>query len=507
MAAKTSPAPVTASGAGIDTSGIGGILSATTGSGSPVTGINTTQATLHIWAPTRFGSDSQQWITVADWVNQVLNGPDKNLWAQSLNQANILPAPTAANGGKWTDGEIRTALETAATTAAGRSDKNVGLFFSDTIAQQQAQPAQAAGSMRVFKGANTEVNLTPAATVEAVGNAVAQTLIGRRLSAKQVFDITADLNSQEYQEGAARVATNQAQQVGILEAYQGAAQAEPGGTGGGTATVAAATPQQLAQLAYNAGFRGQALTTAVAVAMAESSGNTGALNDNASTGDYSVGAWQVNYFGKLMQERTAKYGAPQVLQANPQGQAAAAFDISGGGKDFSAWTTYTSGAYQQYMGEAQQAASAVKGPAPVNPQNLTGAQGAPLDIAAPGSSNAVPGSGIPPAAASAPANQGSGSTNPIPTLPQIPAGSSASVNVGSQDTFTTPTGEATITPARATITPTPQTPEQATASYLMNQDSGQFQAENLTNIFAAMGQLLGKNAGAAKSAGSPVTMQ
>jgi hypothetical protein len=129
---------------------------------------------------------------------------------------------------------------------------------------------------------------------------------------------------------------------------------------------------QIAQLAYNAGFRGQGLATAIAITHAESGARTDALNNNAGTGDYSVGLWQINYLpghqtsgNSLYNERTSKYGDPNSLIADPQAQAAAAYDISGHGSNFSPWTTYTSGAYRQYLLGAEGAAAAISGVATV----------------------------------------------------------------------------------------------------------------------------------------------
>lgn len=117
----------------------------------------------------------------------------------------------------------------------------------------------------------------------------------------------------------------------------------------------ALTPEQVAAYAYQAGFRGDNLTTAVAVAYPESGLNPQSLNNNPSTGDYSAGLWQINYFGDLYNERSQKYGTPEQLLADPARQAAAAFDVSGQGSNFSPWSTYKSGAYLQYVDAAQKA--------------------------------------------------------------------------------------------------------------------------------------------------------
>jgi hypothetical protein len=83
-----------------------------------------------------------------------------------------------------------------------------------------------------------------------------------------------------------------------------------------------------------------------AIAIAESGGRTDALNDRAP--DYSVGLWQINYYGSLLPGRTKAYGSPQQLMQDPNRQAKAAISILHG-QGLGAWSTYTSGAYKQYV--------------------------------------------------------------------------------------------------------------------------------------------------------------
>lgn len=81
---------------------------------------------------------------------------------------------------------------------------------------------------------------------------------------------------------------------------------------------------------YNAGFRGWPLVVMTAIAGHESNWNPTALNNNSSTGDFSVGLWQINYYGDLLSSRTKEYGPPSSLISNPQDQANAAYQLAGG---------------------------------------------------------------------------------------------------------------------------------------------------------------------------------
>jgi hypothetical protein len=95
--------------------------------------------------------------------------------------------------------------------------------------------------------------------------------------------------------------------------------------------------QQIETLWTNNGGDPRWAPLMAAIAEAESGGNTQALNNNPSTGDYSVGLWQINYFQSLMLPRTQKYGSPAYLQATPDAQAKAAVDLFAGGAGASNW--------------------------------------------------------------------------------------------------------------------------------------------------------------------------
>jgi hypothetical protein len=102
-----------------------------------------------------------------------------------------------------------------------------------------------------------------------------------------------------------------------------------------TPQMAAARPRTSGQYLtasalYRAGFRGWPLVIETAIAGPASGWNPHAFNNNPNTGDYSVGLFQMNYFGGLLPGRTKEYGSPSLLLSSPQAQADAEYLLVGG---------------------------------------------------------------------------------------------------------------------------------------------------------------------------------
>lgn len=111
---------------------------------------------------------------------------------------------------------------------------------------------------------------------------------------------------------------------------------------------------QIAGAAKAAGFSGANLAKAVAIALAESSGNAEA--HNAVPPDNSYGLWQINMLGSMGPARRKQFGLKSNEDLyNPTTNAKAAYAIASGGKSFSPWSTYGSGAYLRYMSRANKA--------------------------------------------------------------------------------------------------------------------------------------------------------
>ena len=107
----------------------------------------------------------------------------------------------------------------------------------------------------------------------------------------------------------------------------------------------------LMSILRQAGFSGNGLKMAYAIAMAESGGSAKAHNGNANTGDNSYGLFQINMLGAMGPERRRQYG----LSSNddlydPLVNAKVAYKMSKGGTSWGPWSTYGSGAYKQYYG-------------------------------------------------------------------------------------------------------------------------------------------------------------
>jgi len=167
--------------------------------------------------------------------------------------------------------------------------------------------------------------------------------------------------------------------------------------------------EAIAGYGYAAGWRGEALVIATAIALAESSGRTDAVGDVNLTvsGEKSVGLWQINY-------RPARdaLGGPRDPNRNldPATNARNAYGISSGGTKWSPWSTYTNGAYRKHLDAARAGARLVE------------ERGGTAGTAYSTSTSTIPGSN---------ASAGARSPNRIsPSAPYSPTGHAEAIEVG-----------------------------------------------------------------------------
>lgn len=117
------------------------------------------------------------------------------------------------------------------------------------------------------------------------------------------------------------------------------------GSIGGSGVLSAS---QIAAVASNAGFQGDDLTTAVAIALAESGGDS---QNQTGDGGTSWGLWQIHWTVH------PEFDKNQLL--NPQYNANAAFALySARGGTFGDWSAYNNGSYLAFLSAASGAVNA-----------------------------------------------------------------------------------------------------------------------------------------------------
>jgi hypothetical protein len=115
---------------------------------------------------------------------------------------------------------------------------------------------------------------------------------------------------------------------------------------------------ELENLARQSGFTPEESRIMAAIALAESSGRTDALNSNRTTGDLSYGLWQINMLGDLGPTRRLQFGiTDNEALYDPNTNARAAFlvyrerqTITSSGDGFTAWSVYNNERYRQFLG-------------------------------------------------------------------------------------------------------------------------------------------------------------
>lgn len=103
--------------------------------------------------------------------------------------------------------------------------------------------------------------------------------------------------------------------------------------------------------AIKAGFKGQSLITAIAIAGAESAFNPLAMGDlNLQTEKWgpSVGLWQIRSLRNYQLYTGADAMRNESKLKDPYYNAQAAFAISKNGTDFKPWSTYTNNDYTKF---------------------------------------------------------------------------------------------------------------------------------------------------------------
>lgn len=129
-----------------------------------------------------------------------------------------------------------------------------------------------------------------------------------------------------------------------------------GGETGGIGPGGPVSGDVVASAAYAAGFRGDDLTTMVAIAKGESGWNTSAYNGKNK--DNSYGLWQINMIGSMGPARRQAFGISSNEELfDPYVNARAAMQIFKS-QGWKAWTVHSRGLYKKHLPAAQQAVQA-----------------------------------------------------------------------------------------------------------------------------------------------------
>lgn len=105
----------------------------------------------------------------------------------------------------------------------------------------------------------------------------------------------------------------------------------------------------IAKAAMLAGFRGERAVLAVAIALAESSGDKDVYN-----GVCCWGLWQIHYV------HAKRFPVLWANRRDPLSNARMAFAISNGGKNWQPWEAYTLGMHNKFMPRARKAVTGDK---------------------------------------------------------------------------------------------------------------------------------------------------
>jgi murein DD-endopeptidase MepM/ murein hydrolase activator NlpD len=162
----------------------------------------------------------------------------------------------------------------------------------------------------------------------------------------------------------------------------------PGGKYDGNIT---GNKKDLMKLISSKGFKGDALKTAYAIAIAESGGRSNAYNGDASTGDDSYGLYQINMIGSLGPARRKKFNLKSNQDLfNPSTNAGIAAHMSQRGNNWSAWSSYKTGTYMKHLKQADAVALEARvGGEASNGMNIGAPAGSSANHGGGGSSNAT----------------------------------------------------------------------------------------------------------------------
>jgi hypothetical protein len=120
------------------------------------------------------------------------------------------------------------------------------------------------------------------------------------------------------------------------------------------------TMKDYIRLGLQQGLEPERAILMAAIGMAESTGQSGVVNDNPKTGDLSYGLWQINMIGDLGPARLKQYGLKSANDLKDPETNARVMASLLKGSGVSAWGAFNDRRYLQYMTEARRVYSQLK---------------------------------------------------------------------------------------------------------------------------------------------------
>ena len=127
---------------------------------------------------------------------------------------------------------------------------------------------------------------------------------------------------------------------------------------GDSGSMVGGTRKGLIKFLSSIGFKGKALDTAFAIALAESGGNAGQINNTKDYGLFQINMAGDNYTDRMKKTWKDANKTPFRLKhvndlLNPTTNAKVAYHMTAGGKNWSRWVTFNEGKFTRFLDDAQ----------------------------------------------------------------------------------------------------------------------------------------------------------
>lgn len=417
-------------------------------------------------------------MSIVDFVRSVMSNNDAmQQWTSLLTG---LGYNIYGTGGKIDPTKVLNSLRDF-----GRATAGAGGNMITYMSQRQSQSGGASssviqtpgqgplyGGQRVYKGGVTEIQLTTPDQVQAEGNAVAQSILGRNLNQGEINLITQIINKTEYAAGGVHAKTAEAQQEALVSAYS---QFGGAAAGGGTSS----TPTTPSGGLFGGLFQQDTPHILQTIRTMESGNYSQPPNAGGASGAYQYiqSTWtnMANAAGYGQYANEPAYKAPPNVQ-----DAVAKYDVE---------TFLSQGHTVNQIPLHWYYPAAIDNPALLNqvPDPEAGNRQTPAQYQAAWMNVLQGGGGSTGGSTGANTNPGgTGSDTSVSDVSQLQPGQVGTVGGASQ--LDLPEGQAQVLAPVVGVSNSPLTPQTEVTDFLENQEKSQFLAHNLLDVFSGLAQ-------------------